>query len=270
MYLGVMDAESRFTPGERYSRFDVMRALGLEPKMGGNWFTGYNRHGDEWFLFPSVGDAGRTGHSYANRWIGDQLEWYTKKNHPLSYPSVQALVSPGAVVHLFTRNDNRDSFEYHGLVEPAEKFDEPTARIIWRVRDRTPWQVMPDELGSGATVVEGTKLQVLVTVHERDRTARRRCLAHWGYRCQVCAMSFAERYGDLGQSFIHVHHLAPLSSKSGQYELDPIADLRPVCPNCHAMLHVRTPPFSIEELRDTVERQARLPIKGTSAKPASP
>jgi 5-methylcytosine-specific restriction enzyme A len=25
--------------------------------------------------------------------------------------------------------------------------------------------------------------------------------------------------------------------------------LRPVCPNCHAVLHLRTPPFSIDEAR---------------------
>jgi hypothetical protein len=31
--------------------------------------------------------------------------------------------------------------------------------------------------------------------------------------------------------------------------VDPVNDLKPVCPNCHAMIHRRTPPYSLEELR---------------------
>jgi hypothetical protein len=33
-----------------------------------------------------------------------------------------------------------------------------------------------------------------------------------------------------------------------EYEVDPVKDLRPVCPNCHAMIHRRSPPLSIEEI----------------------
>jgi 5-methylcytosine-specific restriction protein A len=32
------------------------------------------------------------------------------------------------------------------------------------------------------------------------------------------------------------------------YIVDPVKDLEPVCPNCHAMLHRKDPPYSIEEL----------------------
>jgi len=35
----------------------------------------------------------------------------------------------------------------------------------------------------------------------------------------------------------------------GQRVMRTILDLRPVCPNCHAMLHKRTPAISIEELQ---------------------
>jgi 5-methylcytosine-specific restriction protein A len=53
----------------------------------------------------------------------------------------------------------------------------------------------------------------------------------------------------LGAGFIQVHHTVPLSSIGTEYVIDPIRDLIPVCPNCHAMLHRKTPPFSIAELR---------------------
>jgi hypothetical protein len=43
--------------------------------------------------------------------------------------------------------------------------------------------------------------------------------------------------------------LKELAKFSEEYEIDPIKDLRPVCPNCHAMLHRRTPAYTIEELK---------------------
>jgi predicted HNH restriction endonuclease len=60
-------------------------------------------------------------------------------------------------------------------------------------------------------------------------------------------MTFAETYGDEFASIIHVHHVVALSIIGGEYEVDPIKDLRPVCPNCHAVIHSRTPPYTIEE-----------------------
>jgi 5-methylcytosine-specific restriction protein A len=65
----------------------------------------------------------------------------------------------------------------------------------------------------------------------------------------VCGFDFAKLYGEIGEGFIHVHHLRDLATVGGEYEVDPIKDLRPVCPNCHAMLHVETPAIGIEDLR---------------------
>jgi 5-methylcytosine-specific restriction protein A len=62
-------------------------------------------------------------------------------------------------------------------------------------------------------------------------------------------MTFRERYGETMKDFIHVHHLVPLSDVGMTYQVDPIADLRPVCPNCHAVIHSVDPPLSIEEAR---------------------
>ena len=65
-------------------------------------------------------------------------------------------------------------------------------------------------------------------------------------------MSFYERYGETMRDFIHVHHLTPISRRCTSYEVDPVADLRPVCPNCHAVVHQCDPPLSIEEARALV------------------
>lgn len=48
---------------------------------------------------------------------------------------------------------------------------------------------------------------------------------------------------------LNVHHLLPLSAIKEDYQLDPVNDLLPVCPNCHAMLHRRKPPFTPEQLK---------------------
>jgi predicted restriction endonuclease len=113
----------------------------------------------------------------------------------------------------------------------------------------------PEEVTSNRPLLEGTIKQVTVNAYERNSIARGKCIQHYGYVCAVCNFKFENFYGDLGQDFIHVHHLVPLSTVSAEYVVDPIRDLIPVCPNCHAMLHRKDPPFTIEELRERVRQQ---------------
>ncbi|MEY4821793.1 MAG: hypothetical protein RLY72_1445, partial [Planctomycetota bacterium] len=41
-----------------------------------------------------------------------------------------------------------------------------------------------------------------------------------------------------------------------EHEIDPVKDLRPVCANCHRMLHRQRPPLTIEQLVEGM-RQAK-------------
>ena len=93
----------------------------------------------------------------------------------------------------------------------------------------------------------------MVTTYERNPEAREACLRHHGRRCQVCGLDFELRYGEIGKGFIHVHHIVPVSEIGKEHKVDPIKDLMPVCPNCHAMLHMRTPPLSVEQLREMMD-----------------
>jgi 5-methylcytosine-specific restriction protein A len=91
---------------------------------------------------------------------------------------------------------------------------------------------------------------ITINAYERNPTARSRCIAHWGAICSVCSFDFGRVYGPDLAGFIHIHHVVPLSAIRNVYELDPIRDLRPVCPNCHAAIHhSRFTPLTIEELR---------------------
>ncbi len=97
---------------------------------------------------------------------------------------------------------------------------------------------------------EGAKKTVTVNAYERNAQARRACLAHYGtYDCQICGFNFERAYGEWGKDFIHVHHVTPLADIGQSYQVNPVSDLIPVCPNCHAMLHRCQPPLSIEELK---------------------
>jgi 5-methylcytosine-specific restriction enzyme A len=100
------------------------------------------------------------------------------------------------------------------------------------------------------TYLEGAANQVLQTRYERNPQARAECLKHYGFSCSVCDFNFEKHYGKLGKSFIHVHHLEPIAMIGKEYKINPVEDLRPVCPNCHAMLHKRTPQLTIEELKE--------------------
>ena len=68
-------------------------------------------------------------------------------------------------------------------------------------------------------------------------------------KCIVCRFDFAERYSSLGERYIQVHHRVPLGEIKEEYRLDPIRDLIPICPNCHAMIHRTQPALTIEELQ---------------------
>ncbi|WP_223549972.1 MULTISPECIES: EVE domain-containing protein [Aestuariivivens] len=100
---------------------------------------------------------------------------------------------------------------------------------------------------------EGTPNQVLVTKYERNPFARKTCIEYYGLSCSVCKFNFEERYGELGKGFIHVHHLKQIAEIGKKCEVNPIKDLRPVCPNCHAMIHKRKTPYSINELKEKIE-----------------
>ena len=98
--------------------------------------------------------------------------------------------------------------------------------------------------------IEGAVRQITVNAYERNLQARAACIAHWGLACIVCDFDFEAFYGPIGRGYIHVHHLRPLAEIGTIYVLDSIADLRPVCPNCHAMIHRRVEGvYTIEEVK---------------------
>lgn len=102
---------------------------------------------------------------------------------------------------------------------------------------------------------EGAVKKIKVNTYERNSHARRKCIEYHGVNCSICGLNFEEMYGEMGKGYIHVHHIVPLSEIGEGYEVDPINDLIPVCPNCHNMLHKKTNGkyLSIDELKEIIE-----------------
>ena len=120
---------------------------------------------------------------------------------------------------------------------------------LWFASDGEAHQFLPEEVHAPQRYSEGAATRVFVNSYERSRKARMACVRHHGYSCIVCGFSFEEAYGQIGESYIHVHHVRPLAEVGAEYTVDPVEDLVPVCANCHAMIHRTEPALTVEQLQ---------------------
>ena len=99
---------------------------------------------------------------------------------------------------------------------------------------------------------EGGIRPVVGNRHERNQNARKECIKHKAF-CGVCDFDFSKFYGAIGKGKIHVHHINPIAARNESYEVDPINDLIPICPNCHYMIHSQNPPLTVDELKKIIK-----------------
>lgn len=128
----------------------------------------------------------------------------------------------------------QDGFEVHesGVIDKPETYDLPNSNFV-----------------------EGNEVRYELTKYERNPQARLACINYHGCSCKACGINFGNVYGEIGEGFIHVHHLTPISQQVGEYQIDPINDLVPLCPNCHSMVHRSTPPLTIDQLKKILTRR---------------
>jgi hypothetical protein len=125
-----------FVVGRQYSRENIFDLLGIRPHpTGGNWFTGYNGHESDWYIFAHIRTAGRTGHDYENAWEGGLLRWSGKSGSRLEHDSIQAMLHPAGNVFVFTRERDRDPFTFQGVASAERWEDTVPVTVWWRVRD---------------------------------------------------------------------------------------------------------------------------------------
>lgn len=93
---------------------------------------------------------------------------------------------------------------------------------------------------------EGIIKRLLVEIKSRSEKLVQEAKEEHGVTCCVCGFNFGKRYGILGEGFIEIHHLNPISKGKRVTSVD---DLVPICSNCHRMIHKFKEPLSIEGLK---------------------
>ena len=105
---------------------------------------------------------------------------------------------------------------------------------------------------------EGRELLKKHLVRERNHSliekAKERFKKNHGGKlyCEVCGFDFEKKYGKLGEDFIEVHHIKPVS-KMSPGEKTNINDLVMVCSNCHSMIHRKKPWLTKKQLAKLIK-----------------
>ena len=103
---------------------------------------------------------------------------------------------------------------------------------------------------------EHIRRAITVNAYEHSSLAINLCVKTHGMACVVCGFDFAKVYGLDEYAIVQVHHTVPLEEIGPNYQLDPVEDLVPVCPNCHLALHSVDPPYTVAQLRRMLQRAA--------------
>lgn len=127
----------------------------------------------------------------------------------------------------------------------------------WYASDDAISNILPEEVETPEQYIEGASKTVSVNTYERSADARAKCVEHHGYKCAVCSFDFEGFYGAIGKNYIYVHHVIPLAEIGREYELNPVKDLVPVCPNCHAIIHRTRPALTVKQLKQHLSENTR-------------
>lgn len=237
-----------------------------------NWSCGVRRNinpGDRIFLVklgrPQPRGIVASGYALSGVFRGPHRDGDASKSSNYVEISFDVILDPQVeakqIIPLeFLKRDKRFSTQHWSIqgsgveikAEVAEELESLwLSRFVARSMETEKYQIE-----AGVEHVEGAIFHVLSKRFERDVNARRKCIERFGASCAACGINFSEKYGEeLGRGFIHVHHVVPLHTRKGEYKVNPEADLVPVCPNCHAMIHRKDPPLSIEALRKVLRKQ---------------
>jgi len=99
---------------------------------------------------------------------------------------------------------------------------------------------------------EGRRRLVLHLQRERNQTiVRKKKKQAASLDCEVCAFSFSRSYGSAASEYCEVHHLLLLSEVEHTTQTR-MEDLAILCANCHRVVHLRNPPYTLDEVRKMI------------------
>lgn len=99
---------------------------------------------------------------------------------------------------------------------------------------------------------EGRSRLVLHLQRERNQTVvRNKKKQAASLDCEVCGFSFSSTYGTNASDYCEVHHLLPLSEVEHSIRTA-LEDLAILCANCHRVVHLHNPPYTLDQVRDMI------------------
>lgn len=106
-------------------------------------------------------------------------------------------------------------------------------------------------------VTEGTRRLVIHLRLERDqRIVRLKKKRAASLDCEVCGFSFTRTYGPDAQDYCEVHHLSQLSDVANSARTR-MKDLAIVCANCHRVIHLNNPPYSLDQVKEMLRNTSK-------------
>jgi hypothetical protein len=103
-------------------------------------------------------------------------------------------------------------------------------------------------------VNEGQRRLVLHLQRERNQAVVRKKKKLAGLLdCEVCGFSFGRAYGAAASDYCEVHHLLQLSAVENTTKTR-MEDLAVLCANCHRVVHLRNPPYTLNEVRNMLSK----------------
>jgi predicted HNH restriction endonuclease len=120
------------------------------------------------------------------------------------------------------------------------------------IRDLTATDVSVPDLDIHPEERMSVEGQLALRIHlarERDpRIVAQKKRAAASLACEACGFLFRARYGTVAADYCEIHHLLPLAQSDSGHATR-LDDLAILCANCHRVSHLRTPPFTVDEIR---------------------
>ncbi len=226
-----------------------------------NWSWSFVNEPDEFIIFGAwdVYDDGNLTLIFSEDWVTSR-KGSKAPGYPQSREHIRLIEEEGFQLKTFPmeymaadENDVGAPAKIKGFTPQLTDKELIHIGSSWYASDQTSGGRIPEEVDPKEVFKEGVSKTITVNQYERSTEARLKCLDHHGYKCAVCSFDFEKIYGEIGKNYIHVHHIIPISEIGREYELDPVTDLIPICPNCHAMIHITRPALSIKQIKESIE-----------------
>ena len=195
------------------------------------------------------------------RQVGKNIGVISKKCQELGLPLLSVLavykttraIGSGFIKEFFPKitNENDKDKVLRNCIDEVYNQSDWSALLDWACYEN----LYPDETTINFTSVDGKKRTIKTTYYERNPKLRRACIEKYGTKCAICGFDAASEYGEQFKGKIHIHHITPLNI-TGECTLTE-DDLRPVCPNCHMILHSKgkNDCYSIDEVKAMLKKQ---------------